>query len=279
MTFAIAGALAAILLGGTEGGAINLFGFKLPVSFDLEAWSLKEVFLLDMATYLLAIVLVCMIRYVPIAERKPDDSGLVERFKTGISYLITNRMVFVFGLASYFVFAAILVSGFYLFPMYVSGHLLAGADVYAANEMYFAIGALLAGLFIHLIFSRSNPVFGSIVLTLTASLAFISLTFHTKVEWFYFAILFLGLANAGIRILRMTFLFKVVPNSVIGRVGSTFHFMNGCLRICFLSLFALNFFHSGNNVIYAMSILGFFTLVGASILSRYYGSIRKLTTT
>jgi len=81
MTFAIAGALAAILLGGTEGGAINLFGFKLPVPFDLEAWSLKEVFLLDMATYLAAT------RYMPEEPSAELENFLIKNQKLNKSFV------------------------------------------------------------------------------------------------------------------------------------------------------------------------------------------------
>ena len=68
--------------------------------------------------------------------------------------------------------------------------------------------------------------------------------FFFKVLWVFFLGNFiLGITNAGVRILRTTYLFKYVPNNIIGRVNSVFNSLNIMIRMILIGVLALPFFH------------------------------------
>ena len=90
--------------------------------------------------------------------------------------------------------------------------------------------------------------------------------FSYKVIWIFFiGNLILGVTNAGVRILRTTFLFNNVPNNVIGRTGSVFGSLNIIVRMIMIGLFALPFFNLNDNIRYAY-LLGMALMVLVIIL-------------
>ena len=68
-TSIFAGAFAAILLTGTENGILNLLGFKIQIPFDIQAWQIHEIFLMDAFTYVLAFIIILFIKYKPVVKR------------------------------------------------------------------------------------------------------------------------------------------------------------------------------------------------------------------
>ncbi|GJM29447.1 MAG: hypothetical protein DHS20C17_20820 [Cyclobacteriaceae bacterium] len=85
-----------------------------------------------------------------------------------------------------------------------------------------------------------------------------------------------GFANAGTRILRISYLFEQVPNNVIGRVNSVFSVLNILMRVIFVMVFSMVFFAQGINIIYAYFTLGAFTLVSGLILLWYYPRLKLM---
>ena len=136
---------AALLLEGTVNGRLNVFGFMIQMPFDVEAWTIYEIFSIDAGTYLLAFIFISLIRFVPVVKRSGEIGSFTSRLKTGLRYLASHKYVAIFGVASYCVFVVILLEGFFVGPLYVSKQLMEGGDVYAASEMYYATGAVLAG--------------------------------------------------------------------------------------------------------------------------------------
>ena len=81
----------------------------------------------------------------------------------------------------------------------------------------------------------------------------------------------LGLSNAGSRILRVTYLFTLVPNQVIGRVNSLFASYQTFMRGMFIALFSLPFFMEGDNITVAYYIFGGFlvlTIIQLAVLTK-----------
>ena len=266
----ISGAAGAVLLEGTQNGMLNLFGFMVKVPWDVRAWHIHEIFTFDAATYFLAFLVILMIRYAPLVQRHVEHGRLMERLRIGMQYLLKHKHILLFGVASYAIFVSILVGVFFVDPLYVKNHLLETGDVFAASEMYYAIGAVFAGFAIIRIFSRWNGVVGIIALTILTVLVFGWLVVAESVVIYYLAVLLMGLTNAGTRILRVNLLFTTIPNQVYGRTNSIFNMTNILFRILFLGIFALPFFHLSNNVIYTFAILAVFMLVAAIILIVYY---------
>ena len=58
----------------------------------------------------------------------------------------------------------------------------------------------------------------------------------------------LGITNAGVRILRVTYLFKNIPNNIIGRATSVFSSINVIVRMSLIGLFSSPFFFEDDNI-------------------------------
>jgi len=67
---------------------------------------------------------------------------------------------------------------------------------------------------------------------------------------FFLGNFILGITNAGVRILKTTYLFNHVPNNLIGRTNSVFGFLNTVVRMLLIALFALPFYHISDNIRY-----------------------------
>ncbi len=264
----LAGAFAAMLLDGSLDGNLSFFGFDIYTGWVFEAWDIHRIFLIDGLTYLSAIAIIYFIRYQSLIRRKPETGSIQERLALGWNWLKSNPRVLTFGIASYGIFIIVLVSVFYNNPIYIENHLLADAGVYASSEMYYSLGAIIAGIAIRYIFDErriSIPASIIIMTFLTAGLFFM-LNFTKGIFIFYFAMLLLGVTNAGTRIQRVTFLFRRIPNQYYGRANSIFFISNILFRICLLSVFALPFFHRDNHVAMTMGIMGMFLVVAGGIL-------------
>ncbi|HMT27920.1 MAG TPA: MFS transporter [Bacteroidia bacterium] len=270
-TSIFSGAFAAILLTGVEiGQKLNIIGLVIEMPFHFTKWDMQDIFLLDGITYFISIFLVSMIRYTPTSERIIDTSPIVERVKAGINFLRKNPALLSFGNYSYSIFVVLMVQVFMLLPIYVKSHLQKGSDVYASAEVFYSLGALLAGVFIRKIFHNRNTVYSIIVLLLITTIIFYLVAFTNSVGIFYFFSLLVGVTNAGARVLRTTYLFTHISNDIIGRTNSVFNVINILLRSLFLLLFSLAWFSEDSNITWAYFLCGTFTLLSAWLLIRNY---------
>ena len=248
VTSVLAGAFAAILLTGTNNNLLDIGGFTFVLPFNIEQWKIYEIFLLDAATYVAVIFIFMLMKYTPIVKEKIHKEGLFERLKGGFVYLKSNPIIFVFGLASYMLFAFTLVEIHVVLPLYVKNFLQMDGNVFASAEIYYSFGAIFSGLLILRLFKRFNTVIGVIILMLIVSGAFY-LMFIYKILWIFFLGNFLlGITNAGVRILRTTYIFNYVPNNLIGRTGSVFNTLNIVARMLLIGLFSSSFFQIGDNI-------------------------------
>ena len=268
-TTVLAGAGAAMLLEGTTDGVLNLFGFKLATSWQIAPWEIHEIFLLDASTYFIGFIIISFITYESMIQRKKESGGVFQQFKVGITYLKANKGISIFGVASFSVFLCMVVAHFYLLPIYVKNHLQEKGDVYAAGDMYYAIGAIFAGLAIRHIFKKRSIYFSVTAMTIVAAAAFFILGFSNNLILFYSLIFLLGVTNAGVRIQRITYLLNKVPNQVYGRANSIFFLSHVSFRILFLTAFSFSFFLKEHNIIYAFYIFSGFLLATVFVLFAY----------
>jgi MFS transporter, DHA3 family, macrolide efflux protein len=269
------GAFAALLLTGVaEGKSINLAGIVFTMPFDFPRWELHDIFLLDGITYFVSIVLVSLIRYQPSVIRNIDTGTIKERVQAGLAYLRKHPSLFAFGNYSYAIFVVLMVEVFMLLPVYVNNHLESGADVYASAEIFYSIGAMLAGIFIRWIFKRSNTVYSIIVLMIITGVIFYWVAFTKSVGIFFVFSFLVGITNAGARVLRTTYLFNHISNDVIGRTNSVFNVINILLRSLFLLLFSLAWFSTGSNITWTYFICGTFVLIAAALLMKRYNDLK-----
>lgn len=273
-TNVMAGALAALLLEGVNWQTEWLvLGQSIDISLQLKAWTLPEVFLLDGVTYIISTALISFIRYQPLVEREIETGLLLKRLKTGFRYLREYPMILIFGICSHSIFVVMLIKLHAMMPLYITNHLKEGGDVFGAMEVLYALGALSAGLFVGNLFQRFTTINSIIILLMLATVA-LSLSALTNSVIIFLAVgLMIGFANAGSRVLRLSYLFKHVPNRVIGRVNSIFSIINVMMRVFFLAIFSFSFFGEGSNITFAYAIMAVFTTLSALVLLANYRRI------
>jgi len=267
-----AGAGATLLLVGTENGTMNIFSVPFSLGFDIEAWKIHEIFLLDSVTYFLAFTIIFSIRYVSIKERKVEHGNMINRIKTGWNYLKTDKTILWFGVLSYSVFLALLLEGFYLGVSYVNNHLNETGDVYANSKIAYSIGAILVGVSLRYVFKRYSLPSIIVVLTFLTTIIFFTLYASNSVLIMFVMLFLLGVSNSGIRIARITYLFKNVQNQFFGRAGSVFFLWNVVARILLMAVFSMTFFQLANNIIYAYLILSVILFISTALLIIHYKS-------
>ena len=274
-TSVLAGAFAAILLTGTTDQSLEIAGFNFNLPFDVTKWAIHDIFLLDAFTYLIVIGIFSLIKYQPISNYDIHVGSLISRLKVGFDYLRSNKTVFIFGLTSYMLFAFTLVELHVVLPSYVHDFLAADGNVYASSEVYYSLGAIFSGVLILRIFKRINSFYSVIILMFFVSLAFLSMTFYKLLWVFFLGNLILGVTNAGVRIVRTTYLFNNVPNNLIGRVTSVFSSLNIVVRVVLISILSLRFFDFEDNIRWAYFIGVILMIVSISILLYTYFYVNK----
>ncbi len=266
-TSVLAGSIAAVLLEGVNVDTQWMLGGQaINISFAIPRWELYEIFLLDGSTYIVAVILISVIRYTPLKTFEIDTGAFIKRLRSGFSFLKRNRLIFVFGILSYTVFASVLVNLHGLMPMYVNNHLQAGANVFGLAEVLYAAGALSAGIVVRKVF-RSTSTSVSVIVLIFITTSVYLLASVTQNVWIYLLIcILIGFSNAGTRIMRVTFIFGNVPNELVGRVNSVFSMGNIIMRVGFLALFSQAFFNQGSNVVVAYGIMSAFLGVAGLVL-------------
>ncbi|WCL82690.1 MFS transporter [Saprospira sp. CCB-QB6] len=260
---ALAGGAAAVLL---DPEMANYLGF--------EAWELPEVFALDASTYVLGFLIIFFMKFESLTLREAEKGSLWKRLKIGWDYLKGEPYIFLFGVLTHAVFITVLLHVFELSPTYVKQCLVdqgdSAASIFAISEVLYSVGAVLAGLAIQRIFKGTSFLSAIIVLTLITLLEYGALFSVYSVGVFWAVSLLLGLTNAGVRVIRVSYLFEVVPNQVIGRANSIFGISNTLFRLGFLALFSLPFFHEKGQVVFSFLIFMGFLGLSVAILRAYY---------
>ena len=120
-------------------------------------------------------------------------------------------------------------------------------NVYIA-EVYYSLGAIFSGILVYRFLSKYNEYLSIVSLMFIVSIAFIGMSFSDNMILFFTANLILGITNAGVRILRTTYLFSNVPNNIIGRASSVFSSINVTIRMILIFIFSSHFFLIEDNI-------------------------------
>lgn len=262
-----------MMLGGLLLSGTSEIGWW-PSAWQFEAWPLRQIFLLDGSTYLLGAVLIQLIPYRPSAHKRVDRGAVWGRLKQGYAYLREHQNLFVFGLASYVVFFSLLVMVQVAAPIYVYDYLDAPAYILSSFKGIYALGAISAGLIGLSSFIRSNNLIRQVTFLVgLAGVLYLGLATNQSILFLFIGAYLLGIANAGTRILRITYLVRIVPNYIIGRVNSIFSVLNVMMRVSFVSVMALPFFaddSNGDNIVYIMFFLSLIMFIALGFLLRYF---------
>lgn len=257
------------------------WGF-LQIDLHIQKWQLYELFLLDAGTYLLSVSIISLIRYTPGSYASGSVGSVLTRMKQGFQYLKTNRPLMLFGIASHNLFFTLLVFVQVGLVIYVSGHLNLnfedGAQIIAGFEMLYSLGAICAGI-IGMALSRAmqkgNVIRQVTFLLMLGAMVYFSMTISHSIAVFVISGFLIGIANAGIRILRITYIIRIVPNEMIGRVNTFFGAVNVLFRLLlFMILLAPFFSNRGNeaHIIYGIMIMSGVCLLSGLLLLLFFRS-------
>lgn len=248
------------------------------VSLYIEKWHIYEIFLLDGFAYLLSFLVIILIKYKAIkVVFDYDEAPLIERLRTGYDYLVEHPLISLFGACSFAILIVVLVQIFALLPIYVTNHLNATGDVLATTEFMYGLGSLISGFAIGQILKRMSIPISIIILTFLTAFAFLLAAFTQSVAFYYVFALIIGFTNSGSRIFRVSYLFGLIPNAIMGRVNSMFNVYSTIFRFIFLIAFAMDFFNEGSNITYAYMILGGYALISGFVLIFINKKVLKLT--
>jgi DHA3 family macrolide efflux protein-like MFS transporter len=248
------------------------------VSLYIEKWYIYEIFLLDGFAYLLSFLVIILIKYKAIkVVFDYDEAPLIERLRTGYDYLVEHPLISLFGACSFAILIVVLVQIFALLPIYVTNHLNSTGDVLATTEFMYGLGSLISGFLIGQILKRMSIPISIILLTFLTAFAFLLAAFTQSVALYYVFALIIGFTNSGSRIFRVSYLFGLIPNAIMGRVNSMFNVYSTIFRFIFLIAFAMDFFNEGSNITYAYMILGGYALISGFVLIFINKKVLKLT--
>lgn len=245
-----------------------------PEVFHFSAWKLEEIFLMDGITYVIGFLLISQIPYVRSVREKENLDSVWSRIFQGFNYLKARPSLFLFGLASYMIFFSLLMVVQIIAPIYVNDHLNEPASMLAFFKGFYAFGAVAAGIIgLSIWIRKRNLITQIIILLIAGGCTYFILGLSQSAMILLICAPILGIANGGTRILRITYLVRVVPNWVIGRVNSFFTVANLICRISFIGVMTLPFFsedQNGGNIVYATILLGIILFLSAGLLIYYF---------
>ena len=222
----IQGQAASMLSGGLAGILVD----RIPLWWIL---------LIDAGTYLFSFVVQSTIAYQ--STHLKAGAPNVNAWRTmaeGWRWLHSHARLSIFFGCTLVPFILVMVNN-YVLPVYVANGLHAPATVFGGGEITFAVGAVLAGVFIPIIATRrgADPV---IMLTMTLCLIAISLLILLQSPAGYFiAMGTFGLGHAGCRVARSAAMLHVIPNAVMGRVSMFYGAADRLLRTALISISTL----------------------------------------
>jgi len=217
-------------------------------AFLISRVPLWAILAIDAATYAASFCLIMRLAYSRSKFAAPTTSAL-KMMGEGVCYLQQRPRLSIVMLASFLPFLALMVAN-YLSPIFVRDTLGMGSEVYAAGEISYAVGAVVAGLSVPFI----NGKIGLIpTLLFTIGLYTIAVALNPILPVavvFLVSFLLQGWGNAGSRVARSILVLKTVPNEIIGRVNLLYGAIERLLRAGLLALVTYLLKDWGPNVSY-----------------------------
>lgn len=188
-------------------------------SYLIEHVPFYSILLFDAGTYLFSFLIQSTLPYraTHLTGEAPVGNAW-HALGEGLHWLRQRPQFTLFLVCASAPFVAVM-TGNYLFPIYVQDILHAPAAVFGQGEMAFAGGAILAGIVGPRLISRHAPANVALGMMALFIVGLVLLGTIRHVTIFYLALLLLGLGNAGSRVARGTVVLHEVPNALMGRVN------------------------------------------------------------
>ena len=196
----------------------------------LVRFGLGTAFAIDAATYAISAAALLALHHRPVPPEGPHESGLAMA-RAGLSYLRRHRAVAGFGVASVIPWVATISLNVVLVA-YVLDVMHLGATAYGLADMTYGTGAMVSGVFAALLVLRLGEwraMVGVLVVLIGCYGALAGVP--VAVAGFYAVLFLAGFCSSAFRVITSAYLFKVVPNEVMGRTSSTFLLVSMLLQV------------------------------------------------
>jgi predicted MFS family arabinose efflux permease len=196
----------------------------------LIRWGLGTAFAIDAATYALSALALLALHHRPAPAEAPRESGLAMA-RAGIAYLRRHRAIAGFGVASVIPWVATISLNVVLVA-YVLDVLGLSATAYGLADMTYGVGAMSSGVFAALLVLRLGEWRAMTAVLVVLIGCYVALAASpAAVPTFYVLLFVAGFCSSAFRVITSAFLFKVVPNEVMGRTSSTFLLVSMLLQV------------------------------------------------
>jgi len=196
----------------------------------LVRYGLGTAFAIDAATYAISALALLALHHRPVPAEGPHESGLAMA-RAGFAYLRRHPALAGFGIASVIPWVAT-ISLNVVIVAYVLQVLGLGATAYGLADMTYGVGAMASGVFAALLVVRVGewPAMTAVMVALIG--CYVALAGVPAAIVVFYAVLFLaGFCSSAFRVITSAYLFKVVPNAVMGRTSSTFLLASMLLQV------------------------------------------------
>lgn len=208
--------------------------------------------------------------YVEIVNSK-EKLSFIQDFQLGVSYLNTNRTLFLFGISAIIPSVTTMIFNVVL-PGYVTEMIKGDARLFGFSDMAYGIGGFLAGLVVSIFNKKKKQnllyiLYGAMVLNLV-----ILATLHNSLILLIGCFL-LGLGNTSIRIWMNAILMHTIPQQLFGRAMATWTgislLLQGGLAVIVGPLMDHNEANIGFWMIAVIMCIGFYLLFHTRALSHH----------
>ena len=196
----------------------------------LVRFGLGTAFAIDAATYLVSALALLALHHRPMPAEGPHESGLAMA-RAGMAYLRSHPAVAGFGIASVIPWVATISLNIVLVA-YVLDVLHLGATAYGLADMTYGVGAMASGIFAALLVLRLGEwrAMTGVMVALIACYAALAAS-PAAIPVFYAVLFLAGFCSSAFRVMTTAYLFKVVPNEVMGRASSSFLLVSMVLQV------------------------------------------------
>ncbi len=239
----------------------------------LVSFGLGTAFAIDAATYAVSALALLALHHRPAPAEGPHESGLAMA-RAGMAYLRRNPAVAGFGIASVIPWVAT-ISLNVVIVAYVLDVLHLSATAYGLADMTYGVGAMASGIFAALLVVRLGEwrAMTGVMVALIACYAALAAS-PAAIPVFYAVLFLAGFCSSAFRVMTTAYLFKVVPNEVMGRTSSSFLLVSMILQVAVtLSVGPLiNSTSARGGFVLLAAIVG----IGLALLAAVAGGLRRV---
>jgi MFS family permease len=158
-----------------------------------------------------------------------------------------------------------------LSPFYIANVIEDNGAVFANSETYYVYGSKIVtgfALIITVFFSKRIENFSESLYIICFSIFMIAILFITSyitnnTYTYYYIVFALGLLYTLSRLFQELYFLQNIPNNYIARTFSLTNIFSSTIRMFFISIFTISYFHKDTNIISGYLILSFYALIAA----------------